>query len=345
MFSHATLLATLYNMISVIIPTRNRADFLAAALESLTRQTLSRDMFEVLVIDNGSTDLTSKVAQEYSGVLGNIRYFFDSEPGLHIGRHRGMLESKNDILVFADDDIEALPTWLEAIKDAFLNPDVAMVGGNNFPQFLQDPPRWLKQMWERTQKDGSHSISALSIFSQDGPARTFSPYYVWGCNFSIRKSVLYAAGGFHPDGMPRDLLRFRGDGETHVSQYVMETGLQCIFHPGASVFHKVPPERMTLDYFFQRGFNQGISDSYTALRNPVKKSVVKRGSLLQRMVRRCMRTMGALRIYKSGSRLALSEMKRGHSKGFAFHQKAYQEDAEVKSWVHKVKYFEEGNHG
>ena len=325
-------------MLSVIIPTRNRADLLASALDSLRWQTLSSDHYEVLVIDNGSTDNTAAVTKKYSERLRNVRYFYESEPGLHVGRHRGMLEAKNDILVFADDDIQALPTWLKSIHEVFLDTDVAMVGGNNLPMFLQPPPRWLLAMWDRPISRNIRALSALSILEMDGPTRDFSPYYVWGCNFSIRKQVLLEAGGFHPDGMPNELIRFRGDGETYVSRYVLESGKRCVFHLGASVYHKVTPERMTFEYFRQRGFNQGVSDSFTELRHQDVKATSVRRSLLRRMAGWGWRQFKGLRPIDSDVKRAGDDMKRGYSDGFAYHQQMYREDSDVRAWVHKVNY-------
>jgi glucosyl-dolichyl phosphate glucuronosyltransferase len=326
-------------VITVIIPTRNRAELLAAALASLQQQTFSRKNFEVLVIDNGSIDNTTVVTQKYSELLGNVRYFYESELGLHVGRHRGMLEAKNDILVFADDDIEAFPTWLESIQEAFNDPDVVMVGGNNLPMFLKPPPRWLKKLWNRPIRRNTRILSALSILEVDVSTCDFSPYYVWGCNLSITKQVLLDAGGFHPDGVPKELIRFRGDGETHVSRFVLESGKRCVFHPGASVYHKVTPERMTFEYFHQRGFNQGVSDSYTELRNQDDKTEKVRYSILCRIASWCRCKLETMILMSSEAHRALNELHRGHKEGYAYHQQMYQDDEAVRAWVHKKKYY------
>ena len=74
-------------LLSVVIPTRNRANLLAAALESIADQDLAPDQFEVLVIDNGSSDRTKEVVDQMRSRLSNVRYFYESEPGLHVGRH------------------------------------------------------------------------------------------------------------------------------------------------------------------------------------------------------------------------------------------------------------------
>lgn len=322
-------------MISVIVPTRNRADLLSLAIQSLLSQSLDKDHFETLIVDNGSADHTEEVVKKYINQLSNLRYIYAPEPGLHVGRHRGMREAKGDILVFADDDIEATPTWLESYHRLFADSQVAMAGGNNFPLFVQPPPSWLKCLWERSNLEGGRALSILSILHLKGGLRKFNPYMVWGCNFAIRKSVLVEAGGFHPDLMPRELIQYQGDGETYVSRYIVENDLKCMFHPGASIYHKVTPERMTHSYFCQRGYSQGVSDSYTALRN---QDVSQKNLMLRAAVWVWHQLKD--RIYLSAeARQALNEYKRGHREGYAYHQDCYKTDPEIRAWVNKADYF------
>ncbi len=330
-------------MLSVIIPTRNRADLLQMALQSLQAQTLPVDQFEILVIDNGSTDNTQQVVESFQQQSGNIRYCFDSTPGLHVGRHRGLQEARGEVLVYADDDIRATPTWLAAIAENFADPTVAMVGGNNYPDFKETPPCWLETLWQRPAL-GGQVIPSLSVLSLPDGRRDFSPNLVWGCNFSIRKPVVLEAGGFHPDAMPQELIRFRGDGESHVSRYVLEHGLRCVFDSRASVYHAVTPERMTLEYFRRRAYNQGVSDSYTQLRNAPAAGVkpAQSPSLLALAKRIARGICGRLRRFKYEShelRELHQAMREGHQQGFAYHQAVYRDDPEVREWVHKPDYF------
>jgi glycosyltransferase involved in cell wall biosynthesis len=317
-------------------------------LSSLRWQLLSSDKFEVLVIDNGSIDETSSVVRAYSTFACNIKYLVEHKPGLHAGRHTGLREAKGEILVFADDDIEALPTWLLAIEESFALPDTAMVGGNNLPIFIGSPPIWLYDLWSKENPDGSLSLSSLSIQEHPQGNRDFNPYMVWGCNYAIRKDVLIAAGGFHPDGMPQDLIRFRGDGETHVSKYVADNNLKCIFDSRATVYHKVTPERMTFVYFRKRGFNQGVSDSYTHLRNPPEAHLDNPPSshrklmlILKNNLRTAkLRALGWATKTPSELNPAQAAFQEGYKEGFAYHQAAYATDPEVRAWVHKETYFE-----
>lgn len=328
-------------MITVIVPTRNRAHLLAAALRSISGQTLSQDLYEILVIDNGSSDDTAAVVRDSTLLNSNVKYFYEAQPGLHVGRHRGMLEAAGDVLVFADDDIEALPEWLATISELFSDPEVAMVGGNNIPLFLEPPPQWLKQLWERPHPLGGKVLPPLSIIELQGAARHLSPQYVWGCNFSIRKDVLTKAGGFHPDGMPSELIHFRGDGETHVSRFVAKSGLKCLFHPEASVYHKVTPERMSIEYFYKRGFNQGVSDSYTQFRVLDGRNLFRRAlsGRLYVLARRVLRTLRARWSLKGEALRAEEALHRGHYQGFLYHRAAYKTKPEVRDWVHKASYF------
>ena len=330
-------------MLSVIIPTRDRQDFLRAALASLRHQTLPPQAFEILVVDNGSSDGTGGMVQALVAEMANLHYFHEPEPGLHAGRHRGVLAARGDVLVFADDDIEAEPTWLAAIAEGFTDPTVAMMGGNNLPLFLAPPPDWLLALWHRSPAEGGLALPTLSILQLPGPRRPISPYYVWGCNFAIRKSLLVEVGGFHPDGMPRELIRFRGDGETHIARFVAAAGIKCLFHPAATIHHKVTPERMTLGYFRQRGFNQGVSDSYTALREGDHQSDRSRVlALPYRLARGGWRRLAAawstLRSPQEVRR-ARAEEHAGYREGYAFHQTAYRTDPAVRAWVHRPTYF------
>jgi glycosyltransferase involved in cell wall biosynthesis len=315
-------------MISVIIPTRNRAGLLARALRSLEGQTLQRERFEVVVVDNGSTDGTADVIAAHVIDLPNLRAAFEPEPGLHAGRHRGLREARGDVLVFIDDDIEATPGWLAAIAEGFVDPQVVMVGGNNLPNFERPPPDWLARLWARP-VNGGQAIPLLSILRMPDGVRPINPGYVWGCNFAIRRHALVSARGFHPDAMPREMIRFRGDGETHVSRCIAASGSTCLFHSGASVFHFVDASRMTFAYFRQRAFDQGISDSFSDLRQghgAVRLGLKSIAVYAARRLRVALEPDRELRQLRGC-------MAAGYREGYLVHQRAYRKDPAVREWV------------
>src|SRR5262249_31079384 len=155
----------------------------------------------------------------FKETFNRLRYVYDASPGLHVGRHHGFREAEGDILVFIDDDIEAFPTLLSSIEEAFEDNEVALVGGKCLPKYDGRVPEWLSAMWVPNSR-GERSFGYLSLIDLGEVPKRVDPLLVFGCNFSIRRAVLTEAGGFHPDGFPEQLTRFRGDGETYVSRYL-----------------------------------------------------------------------------------------------------------------------------
>jgi len=312
--------------LSAIIPTRNRARYLSGALESLTRQTYPRDNFEVIIVDNGSTDNTREVCASFTDRIPQLRYLYEETAGLHAGRHRGMKTANSDILVYGDDDIEATPTWLEGVAEAFGEKGVVLVGGKVLPKFESEPPVWITRTWEKGHQ-GGRVLPYLSILDLGDEIKEISPYYVFGCNFSIRKSVLLEVGGFHPDAMPPELIRYRGDGETHIARYIMEHGYKALYHPKVSVHHLVPTDRLSESYFFKRAFNQGISDSYTDIRSKNSKSLWKP---------HCFKFTHRLLVILRNIRQARIQV--GYLQGYCYHQDEVRNDPELYGWVMRETY-------
>jgi glycosyltransferase involved in cell wall biosynthesis len=323
--------------LSVIIPTRNRANLIEILLKSIINQTYPQNNFEVIIVDNGSTDRTKSVVESYKRDLPNLTYVYEPTPGLHVGRHAGLAISNGEILVYADDDIEAIPTWLEGIAESFKDPSVVFVGGNNLPRFDSPPPEWFEQLWENTPWGKIHRIFSLLNFGND--IKEISPYYVFGCNFSIRKNVLLEVGGFHPDGMPDELIRYRGDGETSVSEAISKRGLKTIFNPKASVYHWVPSNRMTFDYIQKMGFNQGISDSYKKIRKT-------RNLSFKDNFKSQIKYLKFLLIKKGNAILSRStqpydQYMFGWWKGYLFHHNEVRQDKALFKWITQKNYLNE----
>jgi len=322
--------------LSVIIPTRNRANLLNKALTSLVNQTYPQQNFEVIVIDNGSTDNTKEIVESYIQLIPQIHYIFEPEPGLHRGRHAGLNAASGDILVYGDDDIEAFPTWLEGIAESFSDPSVALVGGNNLPRYESKPPEWVEQLWQKTPWGITNPHYSLIDFGQEG--REISPYYVYGCNFSIRKKTLAEIGGFHPDSMPEHLLKYRGDGETAVSNTILKRGFRTQFNPKASVYHYVSNQRMKFSYLKKRGYLQGISDSYRDIR---KKGSYNFFYYLHFTLLMCLAHIRrSLKFWLKAKSDPTSYYIQGYFEGYLFHQNAMTAEPILQEWVLKPNYLE-----
>ena len=113
--------------ISVVIITRNRAEWLRSALESLTRQ--SRQADEVVVVDNNSQDNTREIIYSFDDRL-NIKYVYEPTLGIPYARNSGIRNASGDIIASIDDDCEADEDWLKYIELPFIrDPDIGAVGG------------------------------------------------------------------------------------------------------------------------------------------------------------------------------------------------------------------------
>ena len=135
--------------VSVVIPTYNRSDLLFAALESLVAQELKDLRYEVIVVDNNSTDRTAEVVKSFGGSKLPVRYVFEARQGHSYARNAGISQSRAPIVAFADDDVTVSRNWLATIKETFdAHPEIGFIGGKVQPVWVAPPPRWLtSQHW------------------------------------------------------------------------------------------------------------------------------------------------------------------------------------------------------
>jgi glycosyltransferase involved in cell wall biosynthesis len=253
-------------MISIIVPTFNGSRYLKGALDSIVHQNYPPSEYEILIVDNCSTDNTKEIGLRAIAAYHDhsIKYIFEPMPGLLSGRHRGVLEAQGEVLIFIDDDITADENWLQSIADIFEDESVQFVTGKNLPDYQSEPPDWLDWFWDR--RDSVNTCGWLSLLDFGDEVKEIDHDYVWGLNFSVRKSALLELGGFHPDAYPNHLQIFQGDGETGLTMKAKEKGYKAIYQPKASVYHKIPATRMTYEYFENRYYFQGVCDSYADVR-------------------------------------------------------------------------------
>jgi len=317
--------------ISIIVPTRDRPEELEGMLSSILRGGFPANRCEVIIADNGTGGETGALSERFKSRFGRFALVRVPKPGLHEARHAGLAAASSRLLVFADDDIVVSDSWLASIVAAFSDDGVALVGGNNFPRFSNEPPAWLVALWRCENRYG-RCIEALSVLDFGQRERDIPPAYVFGCNFAVRKGVVLDAGGFHPDGFPPALIKYRGDGETHVADYVRRCGYRARFVPGASVEHLVSGERMTREYFEKRYYAEGITDSYAMLR---QQGAVRRSGLaaLGIPLYRC-------RWFVCPPALFFKKWRwwRAYRRGFRFHQEAAAQDPALMAWVRQENY-------
>ena len=220
--------------ISVIIPTLNRCELLRDAIASAREQTFPAAQYEIIVVDNGSTDGTRELV-ECLNQDGDkpIRYVYESRPGLHWARHAGARAAQGEILAYTDDDGAPTPGWVAALAQAFAETDCAAAGGPVHVRWLSEPPWWATQLYSFAYLDyGSERLDLTW------------PRTIYGPNFAVRKSALFEVGGFNPDTSVLD--RLVGDGETGLCRKIYAVGGKIIYEPGALVYHQQEGAFLTL---------------------------------------------------------------------------------------------------
>ena len=241
-------------LISGVICSYRRPDTLAAAIQSLADQTLSNDLYEIIVVDNNSKDETREIVQRLAdkhGLKGpRIRYSLESRLGLSYARNRSIAMSNGDVIAFLDDDAVASPQWLEALLAGYKElPDVWAVGGPVRPIWDGTQPKWLT----------TSMYGMLSLLNMGKNVRTMVwPERIIGVNCSFRRHAFDEVGIF-ATRLGRKGNGLLGFEDTEIQQRIHGLEKHVLYVPEAVVFHHVPVERMTRRYFARRAYFTGRS--------------------------------------------------------------------------------------
>jgi glycosyltransferase involved in cell wall biosynthesis len=212
--------------ISVVIPTRDRAEVLPECLDRLLAE--PEPPFEIIVVDSSSSTDTQEVLAYYPSVinvrLGNIAY------SMVVSRNIGISCARGDIIAFLDDDSYVLSGWLREIAGAYLDPSVVAAGG-----------RVIFHPWKKGRS--GEPVAALDM-RQDiiwGEWDRIVDHIVdvphlMGCNCSVRREIALSVGGFDTNFVGSANLE-----ETDFFFRVSKTGGRIVFVPTAVVEHRAAP--------------------------------------------------------------------------------------------------------
>jgi glucosyl-dolichyl phosphate glucuronosyltransferase len=239
---------------SVIVCTRNRGDALEECLQSLEGQQLAdADEFEIVVVDNGSTDGTSDAVRAWAAQdPGRRMAVTEPSPGLSRARNRGLDAATGDVVAFIDDDASASPGWIAAHLAAYArDPQAVAVGGPIRLTWPSGRPDWLTPGLE-------HWFSALDFGDQSQPWPT--PHGPYGTNMSVRRADLVAVGGF-ADSLGRRGSSLISSEEQDLFDRLRPLGGIVVYEPAAFVEHRVLADRISRSWVLRRGWAQGRSNA------------------------------------------------------------------------------------
>ncbi len=244
--------------VSVIIPTYNRAAGVTRAIRSVLFQTAPADSYEILVVDNNSSDGTADAIEALSREHpGRIRRILETRQGVAYARQAGIDAAQASLLAFFDDDVYVAPDWVETIVRTFHErTDIECVGGKVLPEWIEPPPKWLTRAhWSPLAlQDFGDRPELMSI---DNPRALIS------ANLVCRKEVFTRLGGFSPH-----LQRVKdGIGSLEDDEWIRrlwKSGGRGLYVPELVAYTEVPPSRLTLSY--HRRWHQGHGRFYALMR-------------------------------------------------------------------------------
>jgi len=240
-------------MISSIICTHNRADYLRSAIKSLIDQTLPQEKYEIIVVDNASSDDTRNVVSAFKGA-SNLRYVYEEKLGLAHARNTGWREAMGLYVAYLDDDALASEQWLEKILEVFetVKPKPGCLTGRIDPIWEVPQPVWLSDS----------QLGYLAILNwSDAPLILKKNQWLGGANMSFPKRLLEKVNGFNPN-LGRMGRKLRSGEDILLQRQVMSKGYNCLYHPGIIVQHHIPASRLDKGWIVKRAFWQGVSDAF-----------------------------------------------------------------------------------
>ncbi|KPH08509.1 glycosyltransferase family 2 protein [Rhizobium acidisoli] len=217
-------------------------------LDSLVRQELPHDRWELIAVDNNSNDDTFDLLKSYSDKLP-ITILQQRTPGKSGALNMGLDRVKGDVVVLTDDDIRAEPNWLTAIVDcAAAHPSYGVFGGRIVPD------------WEKEPKDRfidwipMGSTFAIVDETQSGPC---DPTKVWGPNTIVRRELLGASVRYREDIGPLPGPMFAMGEDAEIIIRLAASGAKSYRCAEAVVHHWIPASSVTEDWVQKRGERLG----------------------------------------------------------------------------------------
>jgi glycosyltransferase involved in cell wall biosynthesis len=239
--------------LSVVICTWNRGESLQKTLESIEKCRFPSAIdWEVLVVDNNSTDTTSAVCQSFfERKPERYRYLLEKRQGKSFALNTAIKNARGELIAFTDDDVLVDADWLFALLKVFDTFDCVGAAGKIVPVWNSPKPDWFGV-------DGPYglmlAIVEYNLGDQNQDCRIENPPY--GANLALRRDVFEKYGMFRTDLGPVAGTTFRGE-DSEYCRRLMSRGEKLIYVPEALVHHPVPVERTKKQYFESWYFDYG----------------------------------------------------------------------------------------
>jgi|SRR5690554_6801991 len=241
-------------LISIVICSYNRSALLLDSIASLTKEKTPPSSFEIVVVDNNSSDNTETLIKDFISAHPkyNIRYIKETQQGLSFARNRGTEESKAPLVCFVDDDVIVSEYYVQKWIDFFdSHPEAIGAGGKIKVQFDDPRPEWMPDI-------------LLPLFAKHDLGDEIKKYtkgrYPIGANFVYRKHIFEKAGDFNTK-LGRKGNQLEGGEEKDIFLRITQHNDNVFYVPEVYLWHRVGAQRLTQEYIKGQALGTGKSIS------------------------------------------------------------------------------------
>ena len=244
--------------LTVAICTYNRAYMLKACLNSLQAQSVQPDAYNLLIVDNNSTDSTQITAETFTDVFPSLRIVREPQQGLSHARNRAVAECTTEWIAFLDDDAKARPHWVETLLDVAARNDFDAFGGPFYAwHHYGVPPRWLPPEFGTFEAKQGYGLLSGST-------------YIPGGNCAIRLAALHKAECFSASMGMRGNVCAYGE-ETQVFNRMEKLGYKLGYVPALQIDHCVLPHKYTLRWQLTSAIARGRAGAALGAGEPLRR--------------------------------------------------------------------------
>ena len=233
--------------ISVILCIYNGANSLPTALRSLLNLTVPKGLsWEVILVNNNSTDDTGRIIEDFVGTSGlNAQALFEPRQGRAFALNAGIRKARGEIIAFTDDDVIVDPQWLVGLSNMFATFECIAVAGRVKPLWDQPQPDWLEM--ENQQVVGHFEYGERPIPINLPPI---------GANSAFRRSAFEKYGLFRVE-LGVNKSEIGGTEDDEFGRRLLQAGEKIMYAPDAIIHLPVESHRLTKDYFLRWFYSMG----------------------------------------------------------------------------------------
>jgi len=240
-------------MITIIFSTFNGEKTLPLMLKAFLNITPPNDGWEIIAVNNNSTDNTLSILKKYQQLLP-IKILFEEKKGKNHALNNAIKQVQGDIIVFTDDDVIPQANWLVKIREiADKQPSFSIFGGKIEPHWITPPKQWNIE-W-------IHMGIVYAVTSDSNKSGKIGAGYIWGPNMAIRREIFNKGFLFNTAIGPDGTNNYAMGSETSFTFMLEKEGYQCWFEPSCIVKHIIKESQMSSQWVLSRAIRFGRGEA------------------------------------------------------------------------------------